>query len=122
MVNCLGVDYGAKRVGIALASDVRVARPLVTLENNAQLVEQVAGLAAEHEAQLVVVGLPRNLDGQETAQTKLARQFAQRLQQAGLRIYLQDEAATSLPGAADKDQAAAVMILQDYLDEHSADN
>lgn len=119
----LGLDYGEKRVGVAVGNDVaKLASPLVTLPSDDKLVGQLLSLAEEQEASLAVVGLPRGLDGQETTQTGRARAFAEQLEAAGLPVELQDEAASSelavQRGAkADKiDQEAAVIILQDYLD------
>ena len=118
MANLLGVDYGAKRVGVAVASDgLNVARPLTTLTHDDRLVDQLKQLAAKEGATAIVLGLPRNLDGDDTAQTRQVRDFAQQLRQAGMTVHFQDEAATSRDEAADVDQVAATLILQDYLDD-----
>lgn len=117
----LGIDYGQRRIGLALAeAQVAVARPLVTLTNDDHLQHRLAGIITEHAVTDLVVGWPRNLDGDETAQSRAAEGFAAELKSFGLPVYLQDEALTSeLAGPVPKDQidqAAAAMILQDYLD------
>lgn len=120
----LGVDYGAKRIGLAVADDdAPVARPLGIVEPGEQsaldLVRDVIELKA---ITAIVVGLPRDLDGDETAQTAVVRQFATRLETLGLPVHLQDEAGTSQlaqtqhPGKRYIDAEAAAIILQDYLE------
>ena len=127
----LGVDFGTKRVGLAIATDDSHPRRLVTLTNDEQLLAALRRQIASHGATTVVVGLPRNLDGDDTPQTTLARRFAEHLQQSQpkLAIVMQDEALTSeIAGdrleaegvkdiAAVLDQEAAVIILEDYLSE-----
>jgi len=123
----LGLDYGSKRIGVA-AGDVGVglARPVVTIAT-ADWTTELPRLTEEHGADRLVIGLPRGLDGQETAQTALARRFAAEAGAAtGLPVTLQDEAGTSELAterlgkqAVDKakiDAEAAAIILQDYLD------
>lgn len=132
--NILALDVGSKRVGVALASSVaRLPHPHLTLHNDEDLWANLQHLCHQEQIGIVVVGLPRGLDGQETAQTQSARQFADELgHHLGhhMTVVLQDEAATSIKaeeelGAAKKDFAredidalAATYILEDYLREH----
>ena len=120
----LGVDYGEKRIGLAVADDdVRVARPLGIVEPGAlsalDLVRDVIELRSITD---IVIGLPRNLDGEDTIQTTSVRQFADRLETLGVAVTLQDEAGTSElaqtrhPGKRYIDAEAAAIILQDYLE------
>ncbi len=118
----LGVDYGEKRIGLAVASDpVRIAQPLQTLTNDEHTSGQLAAIMADRGVTEVVWGLPRGLDGQETAQTGVARAAAERLIPE-MPVHLQDEAVTSElakeRGAkkGELDAEAAAIILQDYLD------
>lgn len=130
----LGVDYGTKRVGVALAEAGQAPRRLVTMANDADLATALGELLAAHKAQVVVVGLPRNLDGDETPQTALTRQFAAELRHRhpAVTVVLQDEAMTSelarqrleAEGVVAKniagllDQEAAAIITEDYLRDH----
>lgn len=117
MASWLGIDYGAKRVGVAIGGESpRVARPFATLPNDEDLLTRLKLLIESEQISELVLGLPRGLDGQETEQTKLVRQFAKQLAALGRPIVWQDEAATTDPRAAEPDQAAATQILQDYLD------
>jgi putative Holliday junction resolvase len=124
----LGVDVGAARIGIARGnSAARLAEPLKTVAATDAAPELLA-LAMSNSASAIVVGLPRGLEGSDTAQTKTVRQWADQLKvQINLPLYWQDEALTSQ--AADKIQnskskaqnidehsLAAAIILQDFLD------
>lgn len=128
----LAVDYGEKRVGLAIAGreSVRPSR-LKVLANTNELLNDLADLIERQDATTVVVGLPRNLDGDDTAQTQVARKFRDSLQQRcpEVKVELQDEAMTSeaarerleregLQGGELKrwlDAEAAAIILEDYL-------
>jgi putative Holliday junction resolvase len=125
----LGIDYGRVRVGLALAVDGQPQR-LATLPNDNQLQTHLESLVAEHRITQVVVGLPRGIEGEETEQAAIAREFARQLEAAvNVPVALQDEFATSAvaherlvaekqpPAARPKlvDQEAAVIILEDYL-------
>lgn len=127
MTSVLALDFGSKRIGVA-ASVAGFAESLTTLENNPVFVQELKKLIDERKAEKLVVGLPRNLNGDETEQSKAAREFAGRLKvELKLPVYLIDEAATSIqaekelkqsrkpyqPG--DIDQLAAAIILEDYL-------
>ena len=129
----LGIDYGSKRVGLAVGdAEAKYARPLVTLDGQAtDLAEQLRRICDEQMVGTIVMGLPRGLDGQETAQTAIVRRRFVELSHAlpQLQWYFQDEAVTSelarerlksrgesvADGAVDRE--AAAIILQDYLDQ-----
>lgn len=78
----LAVDYGAKRVGIALSDPLRIfAKPLAVLANTGftELVTELTGLILEHGVGLVVVGLPLAIEGGNTAKTDETQAFIDRL-------------------------------------------
>lgn len=122
----LGVDYGDKRMGLALADDdSRMARAWRIVElGRATPLETIRNILHGQHITDIVVGLPRNLDGDDTEQTKLVRQFVTELNRLGLPVHLQDEAATSSqaheehPDKRHIDDEAAAIILQDYLRSH----
>jgi putative Holliday junction resolvase len=106
----------------------RLAIPLTTLQNNDKVFQTLAKLCLENNADIIVVGLPRSLDGQETDQTSYTRSFADALQvENNIKIIFQDEAVTSKQAVAelvsrgkgyvkeDIDALAAAYILEDYL-------
>jgi putative holliday junction resolvase len=141
-MRALGIDAGAKRIGLALsdpsgtlASPWRTIRSLGSIDLDAvAIVALVAELRSEHAGEpvsTIVVGLPRRLDGSPTAQTDRARALAAKLEAAtGLATVLQDERLSSREAESrlaqrekdwrrrkeKLDAAAAAIILQDYLD------
>jgi len=128
----LALDVGTKRIGVA-ASDltVRFARPLATLDAGEATPRELQALVAKQQAVGLVIGLPRGLEGQETAQTQLVRKFAERLKpHVQLPYYWQDEAVTSRQAEeeleqrgkpykkGDIDALSATYILEDFLRDH----
>jgi len=132
----LGVDVGTVRVGVAKSDPHGIlATPLVTLRRdvaeNSDLLE-LATLVVEHDAVGVVVGLPKTLAGTEGPSAQMARDYAEALQPriASVPVELYDERLSTTTaqrrlaqaGRSTRksrsviDQAAAVVILQDWLD------
>lgn len=128
----LALDYGEKRVGVAIAHVVaRLPRPLLTLPNSETLLADIAKLVAQEDVALVVVGLPRGMDGGYTAQTRLAEAFSQQLAAVlTVPVELVDETLTSVDAEAvlggrprhkgEIDALAAAYILERYLADHPA--
>lgn len=137
MPRILGVDYGERRVGLALSDETAtIASPLPTLKRRKGKrppVAPVARLAEDHGVEEIVVGLPLDLDGEDSDWTRDVRKFASDLgDRTGLPVFCQDERMTSvraeravrsigLPKARREekeriDAAAAVLILQAHLD------
>lgn len=128
----LALDVGAKRIGVAIANAAaRIASPLTTLDATQTSWEDIARLVDEHHASALCIGLPRGLEGQETAQTRAVQAFADEIQKkVQVAVYLQDEAVTSRQAEAeleargkpyskgDIDALAATYILEDFLQDH----
>ncbi|HVS58190.1 MAG TPA: Holliday junction resolvase RuvX [Candidatus Saccharimonadales bacterium] len=131
----LALDVGMVRIGVARASTVaRLAEPLTTLPHTPEIYQEIADLCKEHGARIVVVGLPRGLEGQHTGQTDYVEDFVEELKrQSKLTVVVQDEALTSRKAEAELanrrkayhreevDALAATYILEDYLAEHGGD-
>jgi putative Holliday junction resolvase len=125
----LALDIGAVRVGVALAHKAtRFANPLTTLEHDQDIYDAIAKLCKQHDVSELACGLPRGMQGQDTAQTAYARDFAAKLPAIlDIPVYLIDEALTSNKAEAelksrgkpyakgDVDALAATYILEDYL-------
>lgn len=125
----LALDVGEARVGIARASTAaRLAEPLKTVKTK-DAVDYLQDLIKEGDIQAAVVGLPRNLSGEETNQTRWVRAWVEQAKPKINRpLYWQDEALTSRVAAgripksefqnpnSDEHSLAAAMILQDFLD------
>ncbi len=128
----LALDVGERRIGVASANPAaRMATPLTTLTHEADIFEQIAALLADHSAMALVIGLPRGLDGQETAQTQRVRDFAAQLAaHVAVPLHWQDEALTSRKAEdelqsrgkpfskGDIDALAATYILEDFLHDN----
>lgn len=129
--NYLALDVGRARIGLALANDVaRIAAPLPALLHDDTCFGRLQTLIAENNIGQLVVGWPRDLNGQETEQTHYVEAFVAELKAAvPLPVALQDEALTSVKAEAelksrnkdfdkaDVDSLSAVYILEDYLAE-----
>lgn len=125
----LALDVGEKRIGIALANSIaRIASPLVTLPNDDNFTDSLRELVETNGVGLLVIGLPRSLDGAVTAQTEYAQEFGKEIQKSlQIPIVMQDEAVTSAKAETelsskrksftkeDIDMLSAVYILEDYL-------
>jgi putative Holliday junction resolvase len=137
----IGVDVGTVRVGVAKSDPAGIlATPLITLARDTRDdrdIAELAALVAEHQAVGVVVGLPRTLAGREGTSARFAREYAARLAGAIAPVPVQhvDERLTTVTaqrklhqggvrGSRAKraviDQAAAVELLQHWLDSRRA--
>lgn len=126
----LAIDYGDKRVGIAIAHIVaRLPRPLTTLHNSETLLNDIRKLVDQEGACLVVVGLARGMDGGYTSQTRATEAFAEKLKRVlTIPVELTDETLTSVDAEqtlrtrahrkGEVDALAASLILERYLVEH----
>lgn len=136
----LGIDYGSRRIGLALSDATGLlARAWKTVERVGNPAQVAAALAREVQIlsgeddglAVVVIGLPRRLNGEPTEATPAVLTLADQLRKViALPVVLQDERlssheAESLLGQREKDwrkrkalldAAAAAVILQDYLD------
>ncbi|MFK4836757.1 Holliday junction resolvase RuvX [Microbacterium sp. ZW T2_14] len=128
----LGIDVGKARVGVATCDpDGLLATPVETVPRNDASVARITALAEEYSAVELLVGLPMNLRGEDTASTQDARDFAAALAAASaLPVRLVDErlstvsahAALRSSGRSQRssrsivDQVAAVVLLQQALD------
>jgi len=118
----LALDHGEARCGCAITDPSgTLVRPLEAIEPDPQSVRE---LVAEHEPELVVVGLPVSLGGEEGKQAGLARDFASDLERAlDVPVETYDERLTTKmaerserEGAgADRDSLAAAHLLESYL-------
>ncbi|MDB5160706.1 MAG: Holliday junction resolvase YqgF [Candidatus Saccharibacteria bacterium] len=121
----IGLDVGEIRTGIARASSVaRLAEPLKVVPTG-EVVPELKKIIEDPGVEAVIVGLPRNLNGDDTAQTAWVRQWLQNARPLlpEIPFYWQDEALTTKIAAeqmgkniTEVDSLAASIILQDFLD------
>jgi putative Holliday junction resolvase len=129
----LAVDYGRRRVGLAVSDELGLAgRGLPTIQAGSQssAVDSVAQVASDVGAAALLVGLPLNMDGSRGPMAEAAEAFATALNRTtGLPVRLWDERLTTVAarraireiGARDRktkglvDRMAAVLLLNNYL-------
>jgi putative Holliday junction resolvase len=133
MPRIIALDYGLKRTGIAVTDPMQIiATGLTTVETHA-LMEFLKGYMGREEVELILIGLPKNLDDSDTHATEPVRKFIARLQKTFPKIPVEtaDERYTSKMasramidmGMKKKDrrnkylvdEIAATIMLQDHL-------
>jgi putative Holliday junction resolvase len=138
LVRVLALDMGERRVGVAVSDPTgTVARPLQTLVRGSRQEDfaAIAGLVAEYDVELLVVGRPLSLDGTEGPQARRVIRYVEALAaRLPIRVVLWDERFTTAAAqeilrqsrgkkrmrqarsAGEVDAIAAAVILQSYLD------
>ena len=135
MSRILALDYGSKRIGVALSDETKkiaFAKPYVSRN----MVSELVMLVAEEEVSEIIMGLPLTLSGEEAAAAENARKFAEALTEAtGLAVKLIDERFSTkevlretrenkgyMGDRGDKgiiDSLVAQKMLQNYLDHNA---
>jgi putative Holliday junction resolvase len=134
----MGLDYGERRIGIALSDPLGLtAQPLTTLQRVSleKDLGTLADLLGRHQVRRVVIGLPLSLKGEKGERARAAEGFGRRLEhRTGVPVESWDERLTSvqaeralLEGDVSRrrrreviDRTAAVFILQSWLDARGA--
>lgn len=134
----LGIDFGTKRIGLAISDDEgSFAFPLKTIEVSGAVFDDIERIVKERAVTMLVLGDPGNDDGVKATREKVF-DFKQKLEQRGYQVELQSEMMTSLytdqflnkkpiankrggEKGEKKDESAAAMILQRYLDKKKND-
>jgi putative holliday junction resolvase len=135
----LGIDYGTKRIGIAVSDPLRIiAKGVRTVQNSPRALEEITNICREYDPEKIVVGYPLTLNGDAGASVQEVNKFIARLEAAThLEIVRVDERFTSViaqqtlidMGVKKKqrqmkgtiDMIAAALILQNYLDQLGSD-
>lgn len=127
----LGLDYGSRRVGVAVSDPLRITAGALEVVDRERAVTRVTELVDELEVTRIVLGFPRSLAGGEGPAAAAVRRFAAEIEAAtGLSVTLVDErfstvsAERSMREAGAKrrtrreslDKVAAAIILQGFLD------
>ena len=132
----LGIDNGEKRVGLALSDPLKIiATPFRTLlvHNTNQVIRELDKIIDEQDVELIVVGNPLGMKGQQTVQRKRVMEFTDKLRDIGYKVMLEDERLSSVSAKRIMieqeiktgynkeliDQTAAAIILQQFLDKQS---
>jgi len=130
----LGIDYGAKRIGIAITDPLKMfSYPLTTLYNDKNLWRNITKIFDEYEIEMIILGYPLKEDGTKSQSTLMVEDFNIELQKKiSSPIILFDERYSSeiakqyiiasVPSKKKRrnkgliDKNAASVILQDYLE------
>ncbi|MAF85650.1 MAG: Holliday junction resolvase RuvX [Dehalococcoidales bacterium] len=131
----LGLDIGDKRIGVALSdSEGILASPLtiINCRDEAANIEAITDIISQHQAEQIIVGLPRSMDGSLGQQAEKVTVFTQKLcNHTDVPVEFRDERLTTVSAKrlmqatkskksrrkARDDAIAAALILQGYLDE-----
>jgi putative Holliday junction resolvase len=131
----LGIDYGSRRIGLAIGDSLtRIATPIALVAARGSMEDHarsVMAAADEFDFDQFVVGLPLNMDGSEGEQSRIARGFGRRLAALSAKPVafhderlssrsaddaLRDAGVSRRAGKSQRDAMAARDMLQDYLD------
>lgn len=117
----LGIDFGDKRVGLALAEDKGPALPFKVIPNDPKLMASLQEIIQEENITAIVIGLPHSFSGQENERMLLTKKFIETLERnLSIEVYTIDEQLTSklyekMGVTKDLDKHAATAILDTYL-------
>ena len=135
MSRILAIDYGRKRIGLALSDELgATAQPLLTIQraNRRDLIRRLREICAKHDVAQIVVGHPLHITGEAGEMAAEAATFATRLsKELGIKTELLDERLTTWEARQTMtetksrrkgepiDAIAAAVLLRDYLETHS---
>lgn len=128
MAGYLAFDYGSQRIGVAVGGG-KLGRPqaLTIIPNDQYSISTIQSLIKEHNPTKIIVGLPHNLDGEETKQSIECRNFARQLEAFNKQVVLYDESLSSQRAEhrlgslsirkkkRQLDALSAQIILEDYI-------
>ncbi len=121
----LGIDYGEKKVGIAISDEKgKMAFPNCVLRNSGTLALDILNLAKKEGVSIIVLGESRDFGGRANPVMAAIQKLKGELERRGFTVRLQQEYSSSVEarrfqGENDMhDASAAAIILQRYLDTH----
>ena len=121
----LGIDYGHKRIGLAISDESRTLARELTILSPSDFWKQILSIIKEHQIMTIVLGWPLNMKGEETKKTFEVKDFKSKLEKLiEIPVQIMDERLSSqmaghLPGGKQNaDSLAAQIILQNYLDKN----
>jgi len=133
----LGVDYGGRRIGLALSDPLWIiAKPFKVIDRKktGDYLSAILEIAKENNVERIVVGVPLTLRGEHSQQTEIVNKFIEELFSVGkIRVIPIDERLSSVAAKLSLreqgvktghekgrvDETAAAIILQEYLDSQS---
>jgi len=127
-VRLLGIDYGSKRVGIALGdSEVGMAFPNSVLPSDDKLIDRILEIVSKEKVQLVVLGESKDYNGNDNLIAGAIRKFKEEFEKvSSVPVVYEPEFMTSLEASRIQgeggmlDASAASIILQSYMDKNKS--
>ena len=134
MNRILGIDYGERRIGLALSDPLYIiAKPYKIIDRKITInyLEEILKISKEYSVNKIIVGMPFKLNGDSTLQTKIVDSFIQklesicefeiiaideRLSSIAAKNYLKEQGVKTGHEKGRVDETAAAIILQEYLD------
>ena len=120
----LGIDYGGKRVGVAISDEgMKFALPVTVIENSPLLLEEVSKIALDNSAKEIVLGESNDYSGKPNPIMLEVIEFKKHLEEKGYIVHFELEFMTSVQAERLQgknkmsDASAAALILQSYLDK-----
>lgn len=123
----LGIDYGTRRVGVAVSDDngsIAFPREVIGNKSFEEILQSVHEFAVREDISVVVLGLPRRIEGMDGAVREEILRFGEALEAKGVAVAYEDEMLTTkiaeAHSTANRDASAAALILQSYLDRRNS--
>lgn len=131
----MGIDFGEVRIGIALSDPLQIiSQPFRVIPNNDNTISEIQNIIKTEEVEKIILGLPLNLDGEDTKKTLEVREFSEILiSNIEIPVIFWDERYTSVEaneklkemgyGIAESrkviDKVAASIILKSYMENQA---
>lgn len=131
MGRLIAIDYGEKRVGIALSDPLKIiAKPYTVFTNDENLFKELEKVIKEKKVEKIIVGLPKNMDGSEGFQAQIIKEFVgnlnkitniphmywdERLSSKEATKILHEQGLSEKEQKGIKDAYAAAVILKEYI-------
>ena len=133
MGRILGIDYGNSRIGLAISDPKKVIafpHSTIQIKDVAGIKKVIREIIKKKEVEAIVIGLPLGLNGKDTTQTKIVRNFKNKVDELNIPTFFQDERYSSISAKKTLisqkiktgynkdliDRTAAAILLQQYLD------
>ena len=133
LLRLMGIDFGEVRIGIALSDPLQIiSQPFLVLANNDNTINEIQNIIKTEEVEKIILGLPQNLDGEDTKKTLEVREFAEKLKSnIDVPLFFWDERYSSveaneqlkqmgytiLESRKVVDKVAASIILKNYMED-----
>ena len=134
LLRLMGIDFGEVRIGIALSDPLQIiSQPFLVLTNNENTINEIQNMIKTEKVEKIILGLPQNLDGEDTKKTLEVREFAEKLKNnIDVPLIFWDERYSSveaneqlkkmdytiLESRKVVDKVAASIILKSYMEDH----